>query len=66
MNLPETGADESQQHGGPKTAVLLMLIIVVCLALVAVFANFQRFRHADVEAIVVRQATSPTPQAKER
>jgi hypothetical protein len=65
MNLPETAAEESRQRGIPKIAVLLMLMIVVCLALVAVFANFERLRRDDVEAIVVRLAASPTPQATE-
>ena len=40
-----------------------MLIIVVGLAMLAVFANIQRFRRGDVETVVVRSATSPTPTA---
>jgi hypothetical protein len=39
-----------------------MLIIIGALALLAVFANVQRFRHADLEKVEVRLPSSPTPQ----
>jgi hypothetical protein len=42
-----------------------MLVIVVCLAMLAVFANVQRFRRGDLEGAVVRLASLPTPQATE-
>ena len=45
---------------------MLMLIIIVCLAMLAVFANLQRFRRGDVESVVVRPTASLTPQAQER
>jgi hypothetical protein len=66
VNLPETRAEKSEPPGVPKTAALLMLIIIVCLAMLAVFANLQRFRHGDAEAVAVRPAASPTPHAQER
>ena len=66
MNLPETTADKAKPPRVPKTAALLMLIIIVCLAMLALFANLQRFRHGDVEAVGVRLVASPTPQAQER
>jgi len=39
-----------------------MLVIIGVLALLAAFANVQRFRHADLEKVEVRLAGSPTPQ----
>jgi hypothetical protein len=42
-----------------------MLIIVVCLAMLVVFANVQRFRRG-IEVVIVRPAGLPTPQATER
>jgi len=39
-----------------------MLVIVGALGLLAVFANVQRFRHADVEKVEVKLPASPTPQ----
>jgi hypothetical protein len=40
-----------------------MLVVIGALALLAVFANLQRFRRGQVETVTVRAATSPTPQA---
>ena len=42
----------------------MMLIVIGTLALLAVFANIQRFRHGEVETIVVRPATAPAPHAR--
>ena len=39
-----------------------MLVIIGALALLAVFANVQRFRHADLEKVEVKSPGSPTPQ----
>jgi hypothetical protein len=41
-----------------------MLVIIGALALLAVFANVQRFRHGQVQAVVVKPATTPTPHAR--
>jgi len=40
----------------------MMLVVIGTLALLAVFANVQRFRRGEVERVVVKVATSPTPQ----
>jgi hypothetical protein len=48
----------------PRSAVVLMIIIVASLALVAVFANIQRLRRGQVETIVVVPASSTTPQPR--
>lgn len=65
MNLPGTAAEESQQRRVPKIAVMLMLVIVVCMAMLAAFANVQRIRRG-VEVILVRPAGSPIPPAEKR
>jgi hypothetical protein len=41
-----------------------MLVIVASVALLAVFANIQRFRHAQVETVMVRPVTTPAPKAR--
>jgi hypothetical protein len=64
VNLPETSPKEFQQRV-PKIPVLLMVVIVICLATLTTFANVQRFRR-DVEVVVVRPASLPTPQIMER
>jgi hypothetical protein len=50
--------------GVPKIAFVLMIIIVVTLALVAVFSNIQRLRRDRIETTVVIPAGSPTPQPR--
>jgi hypothetical protein len=41
-----------------------MAVTVICLAILAVFANVQRFRRDAVELIAVKSTTSPTPQER--
>jgi len=43
---------------------VLMIVIVVSLALVAVFANIQRLRRSQIETVVVTPASSTTPQPR--
>ncbi len=42
-----------------------MLVIVVGMAMLCVFANFQHFRRGDAERVVVKPATSLTPAAQQ-
>jgi len=64
VNLPDERAEKSQPLRTSKTALLLMAAIVICLAVLAVFANAQRFRRDAVEVIKIRLTTSPTPQER--
>jgi hypothetical protein len=64
VNLPNERTGKSQSNGPSKTAVLLMAVIVICLAILAVFANVQRSRRDAVEVVVARSTTSPTPQER--
>jgi hypothetical protein len=64
VNLPDERTEKSQPPQASKTAVLLMAVIVICLAVLAVFANVQRFRREVVEAVAVKSTTSPTPQKR--
>jgi hypothetical protein len=41
-----------------------MAVIVICLAMLAVFANVQRYRRYAVEVVAVRSTTWPTPQER--
>ena len=43
-----------------------MLLIVISLAMLAVFANLQHFHRAEVERVVIRAATSPTPSPQQQ
>lgn len=64
MNLPDDGAENSQPPRASKTTVLLMAVIMIGLALLAIFANVQRSRRDAVEVVAVRSTTSPTPQER--
>jgi hypothetical protein len=56
--------EKSQPPRVSKTAVLLMAVIVICLAMLAVFSNVQRSRRNVIEVVAVKSTTSPTPQKR--
>jgi hypothetical protein len=41
-----------------------MAVIVICLAILAVFANVQRSRRDAIEVVAVRSTASPTPKER--
>jgi len=41
-----------------------MAVIVICLAMLAVFANVQRSRRDAVEVMAVKSTASPTPEER--
>ena len=64
MNLADESTGKSPTTRTPKTAVLLMAVSVISMAMLAVFANVQRFRRDAVEVVAVKSTTSPTPQER--
>jgi hypothetical protein len=64
VNSPEHTVEKSRSTRVPKSAFVLMIIIVASLALVAVFANVQRLRRGQIETTVVVPASSTTPQPR--
>jgi cell division septal protein FtsQ len=64
VNPPQQPAEKLQSPQVPRSVVVLMLIILASLALVAVFANIQRFRRSQIETVVVVPASSTTPQPR--
>jgi CHASE3 domain sensor protein len=64
VNLPNERTEKSPAPRPSKTAVLLMALIVICLAMLAVFANVQRSRRDAIEVATVKRAASPTPQER--
>jgi len=62
VNLPDESTEKSATPRAPKTAVLLMAVIVICLAILAVFANIQRSRRDAIEVVTVKSTASPTPE----
>jgi hypothetical protein len=64
VNLPDKTAEKSPTPGAPKIAVLLMAVIVICLAMLAIFANVQHSQRDAVEVVAVKSTASPTPQER--
>ena len=52
-------ASEEPPSRPRKSGVVLMLIIVMSMALLALYANIQRWRRSHVETVIVTPATSP-------
>jgi hypothetical protein len=64
VNSPQQPGEKFRSPQVPRSAVVLMIIIVASIALLAIFANIQRLRRNQVETIVVRPAGSITPQPR--
>jgi hypothetical protein len=64
VNSPQQPTEKLRSRQIPRTAVVLMIIIVASLALVAIFANIQRLRRGEIETIVVVPVSSATPQPR--
>jgi len=60
MNSPQPARDTPPSSRVPKSGVVLMLVIVVAMALLALYANLQRFRRDQVETVIVKAAPSPS------
>jgi hypothetical protein len=64
VDSPQQPAKKFRSPQVPRSAVVLMIIIVASLTLVAIFANIQRLRRSQIETIVVVPASSTTPQPR--
>jgi uncharacterized membrane protein len=64
VNSPQQLVKKLRSPQIPRSAVMVMIIIVASLALVAIFANIQRLRRGQIETIVVVPASSTTPQPR--
>jgi hypothetical protein len=64
VNPPQQPAEKLQSPQVPRSVIVLMIIILSSLALVAAFANIQRFRRGQIETVVVVPASSTTPQPR--
>jgi hypothetical protein len=59
-NEAKNAADPSR---APRTGVRLMVIILIGLALVAIYANLQRVRRDKIEQVTITPASTATPAA---
>jgi hypothetical protein len=45
----------------PKPALIMMIVILVAMALVAIYANVQHWRRDKLETVIITPAESPAP-----
>jgi hypothetical protein len=64
VNTPEQPAEKLRSPQLPRSAIVLMIVILASLAVVAVFANIQRLRRGQIETVVIVPASSITPEPR--
>ena len=62
-----TADDQPEASRAPRSGLVLMLVILVALALVAIYANVQKARRDTIEKVTIipvsaTPAPSPSPQ----
>jgi hypothetical protein len=63
VNPTHPASDKPGQLRVSKAAVVLLLIILSSMALLAVYANVQRWRRNQVETVIVKPTNPPsTPE----
>jgi len=62
-NGPENAADLSR---APRTGLRLMVVILIGLALVAIYANLQKVRRDKIERVTITPVPTATPAAASR
>jgi hypothetical protein len=61
---PSNGAEkEADVSRAPRTGVGLMIVILIGLALVAIYANVQKRRHDKIERVTITPVSSATRAA---
>jgi hypothetical protein len=61
VNMPETSPQQSGPARVSKNVFRLMMAIVIALALVAIYANVQRWRRARIETVTFTAVPTPSP-----
>jgi hypothetical protein len=63
VNLPQPPRKNPHPSVAPKNALVLMVVIVATMALLALYANVQRWRRDKIETVIVIPEASPSPTA---
>jgi hypothetical protein len=61
MNLPQPPRENPRPSRAPKSALVLIVVIVATMALLALYANVQRWRRDKTETVIVTPEASPSP-----
>jgi hypothetical protein len=63
VRSPTSGSEERELAHLPKNVLRLMLVIVIVLALVALYANVQRWRRSQLETVIFTPAQTASPSS---
>lgn len=61
VNEPQLSSEENQPARVPKNVLRLVLAIVIVLALLALYANVQRWRRSQLETVIFASAQTAPP-----
>jgi cell division septal protein FtsQ len=59
----EAKKNGAQLERAPRVGVRLMIVILACLALVAIYANIQKARRSKIEQVIITPVSTATPPA---
>jgi hypothetical protein len=60
MKLPEPPPPNPRFSRAPKSALVIMLVILAAMALVSIYANVQRWRRDKIETVIVTPVALPS------
>jgi hypothetical protein len=63
VNEPQLRSEESKPARVAKNVLRLMLVIVIVLALLALYANVQRWRRSQLETVIFTPAQTASPSS---
>jgi hypothetical protein len=63
VNEPQLRSEENKRTRVPKNVLRLMLAIVIVLALLALYANLQRWRRSQLETVTFTPAQTASPSS---
>ena len=61
MSRAEEQKNSAESNRAPRAGIRLMIIIVVAMALLAIYANVQKARRATIEKAVIIPVPTATP-----
>ncbi len=64
VNSQQQSSEKFRSPQVPRSAVVLMILVVAAFAVVAVVANIQRLRRGQIETTLVIPASSATPRPR--